>query len=84
MLVLYTGQSAAKNFTPNDTPEFIEFIQKSFDKNNIKGWVSGIVTNKAMWKENFSEVPHFVDEVSADVEAILNKGMMDTLKSIMA
>ncbi len=84
MLVLYTGQSAAKNFTPNDTPEFIEFIQKSFDKNNIKGWVSGIVTNKAMWKENFSEVPHFVDEVSADVEAILNKGMMDALKSVMA
>ncbi len=84
LLVLYTGQSAAKNFTPNDTPEFLDFIQKSFDKGNVKSWVEGIVSNKDMWKENFAEVPHFVDEVAKDVEAILNKGMLDALKEIIA
>ena len=56
MLVLYSGQSVAKNFTPNDTPEFIDFIQKTYDRNNIKAWVTGIVNNKDMWKENFTEV----------------------------
>ena len=84
LLVLYTGQSAAKSFTPNDTPEFLEFIQKTFDRNNIKEWVSGVVANKEMWKENFAEVPHFVDEVSKDVENILNKGMLEALKGIIA
>lgn len=84
LLVLYAGQSAAKNFIPNDTPEFLEFIQKTFDKGNIKGWVAGIVANKDMWKENFAEVSGFVDEVSKDVEAILHKGMMDALKEVMA
>lgn len=83
LLVLYTGQSAAKNFTPNDTPEFIEFIQKTYNKNDIKGWVTGIVNNKEMWKENFSEVPQFIDEVSKDVESILNKGMLTALKEVM-
>lgn len=83
LLVLYTGQSAAKNFTPNDTPEFIEFIQKTYDKNNIKGWVAGIVNNKEMWKENFSAVPQFIDEVSKDVELILNQGMQSALQSLI-
>jgi len=83
LLVLYTGQSAAKNFTPNDTPEFIEFIQKTYDKNNIKGWVTAIVNNKEMWKENFSEVPQFIDEVSKDAELILSEGMPAALQSLI-
>ncbi|NDV77972.1 tagaturonate reductase [Dysgonomonas sp. 511] len=83
-IVLYSGQSEAKGFTPNDTPEFIDFIQNSFDKNNIKGWVSAIVSNKDMWKENFAEVPHFADEVSADVELILGKGMLGALRTVLS
>lgn len=83
LLVLYSGQSVATNFTPNDTPEFIEFIQKTYDKNNVKGWVIGIVNNKEMWKENFSAVPQFIDEVSNDVELILNKGMLSALQSLL-
>lgn len=84
LLVLYTGQSEAKNFTPNDTVEFIEFIQRNFNRNEIKNWVATVVNNKDMWKENFSEVPHFIDEVSKDVESILDKGMLNALKEIIA
>lgn len=84
LLVLYTGQSEAKGFTPNDTPELLEFIQKTFNKDEIKLWVTGIVNNKDMWKENFAEVPYFIDEVSADVAQILEKGMKETLKHIIA
>ncbi|NDW10239.1 tagaturonate reductase [Dysgonomonas sp. 520] len=83
LLVLYTGKSEAKGFTPNDTPEFIEFIQSTFNANDIKGWVSGIVNNKSMWKENFAEVPFFIDEVTKDVESILKNGMQVALKEII-
>lgn len=83
LMVLYTGKSEAKGFVPNDTPEFIEFIQSTFNPNDVKGWVAGIVNNKQMWKEDFTQVPQFVDEVSKDVEAILNKGMEQALKDII-
>ncbi|MDU1904111.1 MAG: tagaturonate reductase [Dysgonomonas sp.] len=83
LLVLYTGKSEAKDFTPNDTPEFIEFIQSTFNPNDVKGWVAGVVNNKQMWKEDFTQVPQFVDEISKDVEAILNKGMKAALKEIL-
>ncbi|MDR1882691.1 MAG: tagaturonate reductase [Prevotella sp.] len=83
LLVLYSGRSAAKNFTPNDTPGFLEFIQNTFDGNNIKSWVAGIVNNKAIWKENFADVPRFIDEVSGDVKQILEKGMLEALRDII-
>lgn len=83
LLVLYTGKSEAKGFVPNDTPEFLEFIQSTFNPNDIKAWVSGIVNNKQMWKEDFTQVPQFIDEVSKDVESILNKGMKEALKEII-
>ena len=83
LLVLYSGKSEAKNFTPNDTPEFVEFIQKTYDANNIEGWVNGIVNNKQIWKENFSSVPGFIEAVSTDVNLILNKGMKSALEEIL-
>ncbi|MFR9166955.1 MAG: tagaturonate reductase [Dysgonomonas sp.] len=82
LLVLYSGKSEVK-FTPNDTAEFVEFIQSTFNANDIKGWVSGIVNNKKMWNENFAEIPQFIDEVSADVKKILDKGMKAALKEII-
>ncbi len=83
LLVLYTGKSEAKGFTPNDTPEFVEFIQSTFNPNDVKGWVSGVVNNKKIWKEDFTQVPQFIDEVSKDVDSILKKGMKAALKEII-
>lgn len=78
LLVLYSGHSAIK-FTPNDTPEFVNFIQDTFDKENVKKWIEGIVTNKAIWKEDFSRIPDFTDIVSDYAQLILNKGMEQAL-----
>jgi len=83
LLVLYSGKSAVA-FTPNDTAAFVDFIQSSFNPKNIKDWVEGIVKNKKIWKEDFSSVPFFVDEVTKDVELILSKGMKDALKAVIS
>jgi tagaturonate reductase len=84
LLVLYTGQSEAKEFIPNDTKEFIDFIQSTFDKNNIESWVKGIIENKTIWKEDFTQVDGFASEVASDVKLILDKGMLGALKTIIA
>jgi tagaturonate reductase len=78
LLVLYSGKSETA-FTPNDTAEFVHFIQSSFNKENIKKWVEGIVKNKKIWKEDFTAIPFFINEVSKDVELILNKGMKEAV-----
>ncbi len=82
LLVLYSGKSEVQ-FTPNDTPEFVEFIQKSFDPNNVEGWVNGIVSNKQIWTADLLSAPGFVDSVTQNVTLILDKGMKSSLEEIM-
>jgi len=83
LLVLYSGKSAASAFTPNDTPEFVEFIQSTFNANDIKTWVEGIVSNKRIWKEDFTAVPFFASEVTNYVKLILNNGMKAALATLL-
>lgn len=83
LLVLYSGK-ANVNFQANDTAEFIEFIQSTFNEGDVKAWVSGIVNHKTMWTADFNAVPVFIDEVSKNAKLILDKGMLEALKSIMA
>lgn len=82
LLVLYSGKAEVP-FTPNDTPEFVEFIKSSFDANNVKGWVEAVVNNKKMWKEDFATSPFFVDTVSASIEVILNNGMKAAITALI-
>ncbi len=82
LLVLYSGRSEVV-FTPNDTPEFVDFIRQSFDPKNIEGWVHGVVVNKQMWKEDLSAIPGFADAVVKDVQLILDRKMQGALEEIM-
>jgi tagaturonate reductase len=79
LLVLYSGKSEVA-FTPNDTPEFVEFIRKTFDPNNIEGWVNGIVGNKKMWTVDLDAIPGFAQKVAEDVKRILGKGMKSAIE----
>jgi tagaturonate reductase len=78
LLTLYSGKSEV-TFTPNDTPEFVEFIQKTFDANDIEGWVNGIINNKKMWTIDLNAIPGFAQKVAVDVKVILEKGMLAAL-----
>ncbi|GAB3425147.1 tagaturonate reductase [Niabella aquatica] len=83
LLVLYSGQSEI-SFTPNDTPEFVELIRAAFNKEDIKGWVKGIISNDKIWTARLDELPGFAEEVAAGVTAILDKGMKEAVKEALA
>ncbi|MDR0547704.1 MAG: tagaturonate reductase [Dysgonamonadaceae bacterium] len=80
LLVLYSGKSEAKNFTPNDTPEFVEFIQKTFNPDDVEAWVNGIVANKKIWTVDLNAIPGFAKKVADNVKAILEKGMKGAIE----
>lgn len=83
LLVLYSGESKLTTFHPNDTPEFILFIQSSFDRTNIEEWVRGIVSNKDMWTNDFSGMSDFISFVSYAVTDIFESGIENALKRIL-
>ena len=83
LLVLYSGQSEVA-FTPNDTPEFVSFIQSTFNKEDIKAWVSGIINNETIWTSKLGALPEFAEQVAIGVESILNKGMKAAVAELIA
>ncbi len=82
LLVLYSGK-AEVNFTPNDTQEFVSFIQSTFNENDIDTWVQGIINNKKIWTADFTVLPEFGNEITRGVKAILSKGMKEALKEVI-
>ncbi|MDR1633173.1 MAG: tagaturonate reductase [Dysgonamonadaceae bacterium] len=72
LLALYSGKSSVA-FTPNDTPESVEFIQKTFNADDIEGWVNGIINNKKIWTVDFNAIPGFAGKVANNVKMILGK-----------
>lgn len=79
LLALYSGQSEAKDFSPRDTPEFVEFIQTAFDRCDLKTWVKAVCENRKIWKEDLTAVAYFVDEVTRYAELIFEKGIRRSL-----
>jgi tagaturonate reductase len=83
LLVLYSGKSEI-TFTPNDTPEFVDFIKNSFHSEDISGWVNGIVNNKQLWTVDLSALPDFAANAAQDVKLILEKGMEKALEQVLS
>ncbi|MDH6356384.1 tagaturonate reductase [Parabacteroides sp. PF5-9] len=83
LLVLYAGHSKAIDFVPNDVAEHITFIRQTFQRNNLRAWVTGIVTNKDIWRENITQIPDFIEDVSDTIEQILTLGMENALKEVL-
>lgn len=83
LLTLYCGKTKA-DFTPNDTAEFVDFIRSTFNADDTRSWVSGIIQNDRMWTEDLSVLPHFIEDISRYVSLILEKGMPQALKHVLS
>ena len=81
LMTLYSGKSG---FTPDDTQEFVDFIQQNWNSSDIKGTIAAIVGNRKMWNEHFDAIPGFVSTVAEYVQDIESMGMKAALDKFMA
>ena len=80
LLTLYSGKV---DFTPDDTAEHVEFIQKVWNSEDVDATVKAIVENKNIWTVDFTEVAPFVEKVAGYVKVILAEGMVAALKKML-
>lgn len=80
LLTLYSGKV---NFTPDDTAEHVEFIQKVWNSEDVDATVRAIVGNRNIWTVDLTEVEPFVEKVSGYVKVILAEGMAAALKKML-
>ena len=80
LLTLYSGKV---DFTPDDTAEHVEFIQKVWNSEDVDATVKAIVENKNIWTVDFTEVAPFEEKVAGYVKTILAEGMAAALKKML-
>ncbi|MBR4851407.1 MAG: tagaturonate reductase [Tidjanibacter sp.] len=80
LLTLYSGKV---DFTPDDTAEHVEFIQKVWNSDDVEATVKAIVENRNIWTVDFTEVTPFVEKVAGYVKVILAEGMAAALKKML-
>lgn len=82
LLVLYSGKSEI-DFTPNDTPEHVAFIQQNWDNQDVEGTVSKIIKNRDIWTVDLTEVEPLIPTVAGFVKDILANGMEKALANVL-
>ena len=80
LLTLYSGKV---DFTPDDTAEHVECIQKVWNSEDVDATLKAIVENKNIWTVDFTEVAPFVEKVAGYVKVILAEGMAAALKKML-
>ena len=80
LLTLYSGKGG---FEPDDTKEYVEFIQQNWDSSNRVATVEKIVKSK-IFTVDFSEVEGFIEGVAAYVADIEELGMEKALEKFFA
>ncbi len=80
LLTLYSGKNG---FQPDDTAEFVQFIQQNWDSTNRTATVEKIVKSN-IFTVDFSEVEGFVEGVAAYVADIEELGMAEALNKFLA
>ena len=80
LLTLYSGKSG---FEPDDTKEYVEFIQQNWDSSNHVATVEKIVKSN-IFTVDFSEVEGFIEGVAAYVADIEELGMEKALEKFFA
>ncbi len=84
LLVLYRGKYNNLEFTINDTPEHVAFIQNEWIKmESYNTLTSNILSNKAIWNTDLSAVEGLSTAVARYIEAIMVQGIESTLKQII-
>ncbi len=80
LMSLYSPKSG---FEPDDTQEFVEYIRKNWDSQDMDATISKIVKESGIFTVDFSEVPGFVSAVASYVRDIEELGMAAALKKFL-
>lgn len=80
LLTLYSG---TVEFTPDDTPEHVEFIRRVWNNEDIDATVKAIVENRNIWTVDFTEVAPFVEKAAGYVKLIQKEGMAAALAKMI-
>ena len=68
---------------PNDAPEIMQLLTDLWATGCTRKVTEGVLAAKSIWGEDLNEIPGLADMVKGFLDSIQEKGMLETVKSIL-
>ena len=87
LIRFYKGEIDGEKIELKDDPNTIDFFAsqwKAYDAQHqdLKAFTTKILSNTSIWGENLTGLEHLVETVTDNLEAIENKGVLESIKSL--
>ena len=85
IITYYKGGKRADgaDIVPNDAPEIMNLLKELWATDCTKKVTEGVLSAEFIWGENLNNIPGLTDTVKGYLDSIQEKGMMETVKSIL-
>ena len=85
IMVYYKGGKRADGveIIPNDAPEIMNMLKELWATGCTKKVAEGVLAAESIWGENLNNIPGLTDAVIANLNSIQEKGVLETVKSIL-
>jgi len=85
IITYYKGgvRADGAEITPNDAPDIMKLLTDLWATNDTEKVAKGVLAAKSIWGEDLNEIPGLTAAIKADLDSIQEKGMLETVKSIL-
>ena len=85
IITYYKGgvRTDGAEIVPNDAPEIMNLLKELWTTGCTKKVTEGVLGSEFIWGEDLNKIPGLAEAVKANLDSILEKGMLETVKDIL-
>ena len=85
IITYYKGgvRADGAEIVPNDAPEIMQMLKDLWATGCTKKVAEGVLAAESIWGENLNNIPGLTDAVKGYLDSIQEKGMLETVKTIL-
>ena len=77
------GKRGDVEIVPNEDPAIVALLKELWATGDVAKVAQGVLASEMIWGEDLNKVPGLTDMLTADLASIQEKGMRETVKSIL-
>lgn len=85
IITYYKGgvRADGAEIVPNDAPEIMQLLKDLWATGDTRKVTEGVLAAESIWGENLNNIPGLTDAVKGYLDSIQEKGMLETVKTIL-
>ena len=77
------GKRGEDEIVPNDDPKILQLLKELWATGDVRKVAEGVLADEFIWGEDLTAIPGLSDLLAADLALIREKGMRETVKTVL-